>query len=618
TLVVYLKTVENIQLDEAEALMNGVNDLVKKYDFPEHHYLGRAYFQKELIEMQKWEIIFSSVVSGILVTFIMFFIFRRPIGILLALVSIGLGMLLFMGFMGAFGRELNAMAALYPVIMIMVGTSDVVHIMTKYIDELKKGRERKEAAIITVKEIGLATLLTSVTTAIGFASLATSRITPIRDLGINAAIGVMIAYFTVIFFTAVMLSGFKVEQLIKLGKGNRFWDDLMAKSYRMTVSYPRRITWISLGVLVLTFVGIAKITTNYDIINNLPKGEVITEDFIFFEENLTGFRPIEFAVFAQGDYKATDYEVLQEVDKLENHLMTLDALKAVTSITAIYKSINQMYNSNRPEAYVLPKDKKQFERYEKMAARIPQNQANVLLSKDMKKTRLSSRVFDLGADSIKVLGSRIEGWIADNLNEEIVKVKQTGTGLIIDKNAEYVRRNLIQGLGMAIIIVSILMALLFRNWKMLLISLVPNLFPLLMAGSLLGYWGIELEAGVSIVFAAIFGIAVDDTIHFLSKFKLAINKGFDTESALKITFHEAGKAIVLTTIILFFGFLIMLFSKSQPTVVVGALISTTLIGALVSDLMLIPLLIRWLMKKEIDNAIDKNGQRESELEEAIA
>ena len=153
------------------------------------------------------------------------------------------------------------------------------------------------------------------------------------------------------------------------------------------------------------------------------------------------------------------------------------------------------------------------------------------------------------------------------------------------------------GLGLAVAIVSILMALLFRNLSMIIISLVPNLIPLLMAGAILGYMGIELEAGIAIVFAVIFGIAVDDTIHFLSKFKLVRARGKSVEEALAITFQETGKAICLTTIILFFGFLIMLFSIHPPSVIVGTLISVTLFSALISDLLLIPVLIRYFFKE---------------------
>lgn len=597
-MVVLLKTVNSIQLEPARELMTALNELIESYNFEGYHYLGRPYFQKELVAMQKREIIVSGIISSILVSLIMFWIFRKPWGIAVALISIGLGMLLFMGFLGVSGRELNAMAALYPVLMIIVGTSDVIHIMSKYVDELRKGKTKREAIRISIREIGMATLLTSITTAIGFASLMTSRITPIRDFGLNSAIGVLIAYITVIFFTTAVLSYFDVNKIIKLGRGQLFWERLMEWSYQYTKRNGRQIAFGGALVLGLCFLGISMITTNYNIISNMPIGKKITEDFLYFEEKLTGFRPMEFAVYAQGDYTADDYEVVQEINKVETHLRQFPEVQAIASITTVYKSINQMYGSNKPEAYKMPDTERKFNQYQRMVSKLPQMNVNVLVSKDKKKARITSRVLDMGADSLKYFGNNIDQWIASNTDANVVKFKRTGTGVIIDKNAEYVRENLLQGLGMAILIVSFIMVLLFRNWKMLIISLVPNVFPLLLAGALLGFLGIELEAGVSIVFAVIFGIAVDDTIHFLSKFKLAQDKGLSLEESLRVTFLETGKAICLTTVILFFGFMVMLFSIHPPSVVVGLLISLTLFSALIADLSLIPVLIRWLMKDE--------------------
>lgn len=597
TLVVFLKTVNSIQLGQARELMAALDELIGRYDFEEFHYLGRPYFQKELVDMQKREIAVSAIISGILVTIVMFFIFRRPWGVVLALFSIGLSMLLFMGFLGATGRELNAMAALYPVLMIIVGTSDVIHIMSKYIDELRKGHHQEKAIVTTIREIGLATLLTSLTTAIGFASLLSSRIGPIRDFGVNAAIGVAIAFLTVIFFTTSVISWFHAAQIIKLGRGQALWEQWMERLYHFTRRKPGPIAIGGLAVLLLSAWGISRITTNYSIITNMPSGKKITADFQFFERELTGFRPLEFAVFAQNGYRANDYEVVREMDKVENYLHRSPAVQAIGSITTVYKSINQMMHNNNPEAFEMPDSKAEFLRYRRLAEQTPKLNLNVLLSKDEKKARITSRIKDIGADSIKQFGNRLDAWILENTDTTVVKFQRTGTGLIIDKNAEYVRRNLIEGLGMAILIVSFLMALLFRNMKMLIISIIPNVFPLLLAGALLGFLGIELEAGVSIVFAVIFGIAVDDTIHFLSKYKLVRSRGHNVEDSLRITFLETGKAIVLTTVLLFFGFLVMLFSIHPPSVTIGLLISLTLASALFSDLLFLPVLIRWFYRE---------------------
>lgn len=604
TLVVLLKTVNSIDLEQARELMEALDELISGYNFKEYHYLGRAYFQTELVAMQKREIMVSAGVAGILVSLIMFWIFRRAWGIVIALVSIGLGMLLFMGLLGATGRPLNAMAALYPVLMIIVGTSDVIHIMSKYIDELRKGKPKREAIQITIKEIGLATLLTSITTAIGFATLLTSRVDPIRDFGLNAAGGVIVAYITVIFFTTALLSYFKADQLMKIGKSLAFWENSMLSSYRFTIKNGNAIKWGALFLLIICGVGISTITTNYGIIDNLPRGKKITEDFTFFEKELTGFRPMELAVYTQGDYEVNDYEVIREMAKIEDYLHQFPGLQAIGSITTLYKSMHQAFNNNREDAFKVPENKQQFARYRRLTDQLPKFDPNILVSKDGTKARITSRIKDIGADTIKAMGLRIDNWIAQNIDEEVIKVNRTGTGVIIDKNAEYIRRSLLQGLGIAVLIVSVLMAFLFQNWRILLIALVPNMFPLLLAGALIGYLGIELEAGVSIVFAVIFGIAVDDTIHFLSKYKLALNKGMPREEAIKITFVETGKAIVLTSIILFFGFLVMLFSIHPPSVVVGLLISLTLLSALVSDLLLIPVMIRWMQPAQ-QEAIQK-------------
>ena len=596
TLVVALKTAEKIDLPAADKLVVDLDSLVSLYNFEDHHYIGQAYFQSELVKMQQEEVLMSALVSGFLVSFVIFMLYRRPYGIAIALVSIALGMILFFGFLGATGRELSVMSALYPVLMIIVGTSDVIHIMSKYIDELRKGLTRREAITITIKEIGLATLLTSITTAVGFASLMTSRIGPIKDFGINAAFGVAIAYLTVIFFTTALLSMFKTDDLIKLGKNNQFWENLMEKTYQFTINHPIRIVIGSVLIALISFYGISIITTNYQLENNLPIGKKITKDFQFFERQFAGYRPVEFGVFAQGDYQATDFEVLQQIDKVEQYLKAVPSIKSTNSITTVYKSINQAFNQNKQSAYKMPETVKDFKKYQRYADRVSNSSADVLVSKDGKKARITTKILDIGADSIQSVGKRIDTWIAENTDPTIAIFKKTGSGIILDKNALYARESLLEGLGIAVIIISVLMALLFKNWRMVLISLIPNVFPLVFAGGLLGFLGIELEAGVAILFAIVFGIAVDDTIHFLSKFKLTRDKGLSIEASLHITFLETGKAICLTSIILFFGFLIMLFSVNPPSVTVGLMISITLFTALFSDLLIIPVMIRWLMK----------------------
>lgn len=596
TLVIYLKNIESIELSQARELIKALDATVKKYQFKDYHYLGRPYFQQEMVRLQQKEIVVATLVSAILVTLAMYFVFRRFWGTAVAVVSMLLGLLLFVGFLGGFVRELNTLSALYPVLVLIIGTSDIVHIMSKYSDELHKGHARDKAMWNTIRDVGLATFMTALTTAIGFASLMTNRVMPIKDFGINAAVGVMIAYFTVILFTTVMLTWFRADQIAQPEKEHAFWERLLQGIVDFTRNHPRAIVLTTIGVCLLSLLGISKITTNYDIISNLPRNSKIKTDFLFFEKHLAGYRPMEFAIFIQGKYRADDFEVLREMEKIEKELHKASFIQAIFSSTALYKSINQMYHNNRVDAYRLPESKEEFESYRRAAKRLPQFSANVLVSKDGRKARITSRVSDIGADNIKAFGNKLEIWIDANIDSTVIQVRRTGTGLIMDKNAAYIRSNLLLGLCSSIGLISLIIALVLRSFRMMVIFLLPNFVPLLVAGALLGYWGVELDAGISIVFSVVFGIAVDDTIHFLSKFKLELNQGHTVEEALRVTLLETGKALILTTVFLFFGFLVLLFSQHPTSVVIGLLTSITLMAGMVTELMLAPVLVRWLIK----------------------
>jgi uncharacterized protein len=596
TLVVLLKTADSIDLNKAEILMASVDSLVQTFDFQSFHYMGSANFQKELVKVEKREVAMATGIAAILVGLILWIIFRKWASVYIALTSVGLGMLFFLGVLGAWGRDLSVMSALYPVLMVIIGTSDVIHMLSKYIDELRRGHQPNEAIVITVKEIGLATLMTAVTTAIGFATLITSRIVPIQEFGINAAVGVMVAYVTVLLVTLAIMPYFKVEQLIQMREGSTRVEVLMEKIYHITRNHGKIIGGITILFLIICTIGIFKIRTNYTIAKNLPLYEKVTEDFYFFERNFAGFRPLEYAVFAQNNHRADDFEVLKQMEKVENHLKSVDAIRSVTSMTTVYKSIHQLNHGNQPSAFCLPEDSTDFADYQAFAKKIPASHLNVLMSKDGSKARIATRILDLGADSVMAVGDKMDLWIAQNTDSTVAKFRRTGTGYIIDKNATYIRADLIEGIGWEIGLIAILMGFLFRKARMVVIFLIPNLIPLFFVGGMIGFLGVDLDASIAMVFTVVFGIAIDDTIHFLSSFRLNQSKGESVEKALHTTMIETGKPVFLTTIILFCGFLVMLFSHHPPSVIVGKLIAVTLLTALASDLFINPLLIRAWMK----------------------
>ena len=595
SLVVALQTKDELNYEQSVELIDKAQRLLKNNNLEEYHLLGRSSFYKAMVEMQKREVLVTTTVSTILVFLILLLVYRRITIVIISLFSIVIALLLFLGLLSLLGKELNVMAAFYPVLMLIVGTSDVIHIMDRYLGELKKGLERQSAIIITLKEVGVSTLLTSITTAVGFASLLTSKSTNISDFGINSAIGVMVAYFTVIALTSSLLIAVKKKYLLPKKQALSRWPGNLSHLNRFTQRNSKTILLGSLFFVVCCSVGVANINTNYQFKESLPKGSQIAKDFQFFQENYTGFRPLEIAILAKKGHKVTDLVVAKEIEKIEDLIIANKSIGNVQSVNTFSKVINKAYHLNKQEYYVIPKDEKTYKKYQVEAKRLARRQLARYVDSSETKGRITATVLDVGADSLLRIYDEFNSFIISKTDTTLVNFKLTGKGLLLDKNSMYVRQSLLEGLVIASFIVGLLMVVLFKNIKLLIISLIPNLLSLLFAGALLGFLGIPLEASISIVFAIVFGIAVDDTIHFLSRFKQCRASGLNQEESLEKTFQETGKALVITTIVLFFGFMVMLFSIHQPSVTVGLLISFTLLVALILDLLLLPVIIRKLL-----------------------
>jgi uncharacterized protein len=604
TLVIAMKTVDNIQQPDAEKLMLALHDSLAKYPrLSDYHLLGRANFQKEMVEFQIKEFTFAVLVSGFLVLLVMYLIFRRFWGVVVASSSILFGLFLFIALLGVLGAKLDTMALLYPIVMIIVATSDVIHVMSKYIDELSKGQEKMTAIKTTIREIGASILLTSATTSIGFVSLMSSKIPPVRNFGFNAALGVMLAYLTVMTFTVAILALFDKDTIVRSrsadgGRFDSFWNKVMAKIDFIAANYKWRVLSVAAIFIAICVLGALKVSTNNQLAGLLPRGAKITADFQFFEQNFGGFRPLEIAVTIKKPLHVDSFEVVQTIDKIEQHLRSYnDNIQNITSVTMIYKSMHRAFNGDNKEYYMMPEATETFEKYQRFAKKMEQAQnISILASADGQYARISARILDIGADSIKHITQNIDTWLGQNIDTTRIVVHQTGTGLIVDKNSEYIRDSLLWGLLFAVGIIAIIMVFLYRQLSMVLVALIPNMLPLLFAAAMLGYLNIPLEGGVAIVFSIIFGIAVDDTIHFLGRYKLLRNNGKNVDEAITTTLLETGKAMVLTSLTLFGGFFVLLFSANPAANTVGLLISSTLFTALICDLFILPILLRMISK----------------------
>lgn len=585
--------------EKCDKLLKQVKEILKDYSFDSIHTAGRVVGQAFYIDQMKKELTVFFIVSGILVVIFLFIAFRSFQGILFPLIIVLSSMIWVFGFMGVLGEPLNILLTILPTIMFVVSMSDVIHFVSRYIDEQRSGSSTSLALKITIKEVGLATFLTSLTTSIGFFSLLFVEVEPVKEFGLYTGIGVLLAFLaTYGMLPFFLLLSNRIDGR-KKNKGSGFWDSFLKQSFLNVLRKRKLIVFITLILIVVSFIGLFQIERNHYILDDISDETEVKQDVLFFDQKFGGVRPVEIAVQLKDNSKRfTDLEVLKEVEKLETYLIDFYRVRRVNSIVSLFKFLNRMNHSAIPEYYKLPKSQKEVNqlarKYLSKRKLVPLNQ---FISENEKVLRVFGSIGDIGSVEVKKRNTALRNFIESEINQELVEVRITGTAHLLDKNMETLSRSIALGLLLAVFIVSMIMAILFKSFRIVLISIVPNLIPLVFIAGIMGFFGIEFKLTTAIIFTIAFGICVDDTIHFLSKFNLELKKGKSLIYALKNTYVSTGKAIILTSLILCSGFLMLIFSDFNGTFYTGLLITISLFFAVIADLTILPILLLSIKKE---------------------
>ncbi|MEM7035903.1 MAG: MMPL family transporter, partial [Bacteroidota bacterium] len=527
--------------DTLEASFNiELKKLLDSYEFDSWHAIGYPIMHHVMIGMQQGQFGLYVLVGMLMMLASMIFVFRRFWGIFFAFFLVFLGMLYFFGLIGGLGQPLDLMSTMFPILMVIVGTSDVVHIMTKYVDELNKGHDRDRALRTTIREIGLATFMTSLTTAIGFLSLISSKLPPIRNWGIMSAIGVFIAFTTVMLLTIALISRFKANRLMRPISENRGFDRIMERIYRFTKERSRPIVIGTVILMGLCVYSATQINMSLTATRDFPRGSDLLADFQKFDKETHGVNSIEFAVEAGEGKSFHDLEVMQAIERFEEFARSKNEFGPIISPIFYYKISNRAFNGNNPDHYRLPESQDIANRQRELLQKYLKGRGGSMISEDGRFGNMYLRLPDIGSKRTWKLNEEIDNWIAENTDPAVVKFRHTGHRYIFDKNQGELVFSLMRSLGIAIVLVSFFMALVFRSFKMVIVSLIPNLVPLLITAGLIGLLGLEFDPKIAVVFTVAFGIAVDDSIHFLSRFKLELDKGMSVDEAIHATFMETG------------------------------------------------------------------------------
>lgn len=583
----------------SDELLLNIETLFEKYHFDEVHFAGKIRGQKEYLTKMKKELIVFLSISVFLIIIFLSISFRSVFGVVVPIATVLIAIICVLGVMQLFGKSLDVMTTLLPTILFVVGMSDAVHILNKYTEELRNGHQKIKAIKITFKEVGWATLLTSITTAVGFITLMMVSIKPIQEFGLYTAIGVLIAFVIAILFLPALLSLIKPPKIAQKPHAQSFWRSILSVSFLMVLKHPKRIIAVYLGIIIVSAIGLSKLTINYHLLEDLSESNPLQQDFRFFENEYEGIRPFEMSIaVAKKDATIFDYEVMQQMDKTQTYLQQQYGVGFIFSPVSLVKLINKSIHGGSSEYYHFPKNKATYKKViKKLQHPSLKKELTKIINPNNKQCRFTGKMDDVGSKKATELNQEFQTYFNNNIDSSLINYKMTGTALLVDKNNEFLAVNMITGLSIAFLLIALIIGFLFKSVRMALISLVPNFVPLIIIAGLMGFIGHSINMSTSIIFTIAFGIAVDDTIHFLSKFKIEQNKNLSFIYALKRTYLSTGKAIVLTTLILCGGFLSLIFSDFKSTFLIGVYVSTTLFVAVITDLVLLPVLLMMTKKK---------------------
>jgi len=600
SLLILLRHKQYLAKAPCDTLSFTVQDIVNRAGFDGAHVVGRSIGQTYYVNMMQTELIFFVGLSIILIVVFLFLAFRTLWGIWVPLVVVLLSVLWLLGIMALTGKEIDLMLTVLPTILFVVGMSDIVHLLARYFDELRLGHDKITAIRNAWREVGLATFLTSLTTAIGFLTLMSSPIMPIRDFGLYTAIGVFVAY--VLAYTvmpSILVLNRSAPSAARI-TAEPFWNVRLHRMFGWIMRHQGLVLSVSGAALLFGMAGASQLRVNNYLLEDLRPGDPLRTEFEFFADNFSGGRPFELAIQINDSVSYVfNLELLRAVDSLDNYLADTYGVGSVMSTARIVRNANRVMRGGSMDYYSLPETQAEVDRILKLMRKNGGEEILRLYANSEKKLmRISGKTGDLGSIEINFRNEALQDFFKKNLSDAPFHIRVTGTAALIDQNNAYLASNMVWGLVIAFGIIALIIGILFRSLPMVIVSLIPNILPLLMVAGLMGFLGIDLKVSTSIIFTIAFGIAVDDTIHFMSKLRLLLAQGRQPLYALKRTFISTGKAIIVTSIILCGGFVTLIGSEFNGTFYIGLLISLTLLFAVIADLVLLPVLLLWTFKRK--------------------
>jgi uncharacterized protein len=581
------------------------------------HYAGlpfvRAVMTTKVAAEMKMFLLLAMLVTGVT----LFIFFRSFYAVIFPLLVISLVVIWVLGTISLLGFKISLLTGLIPAILVVIGIPNSTYLLTRYHYDYRKHGNKILALSRVISKIGVVNLVTNTTTAIGFIVFTFTHVAILYEFGVVAGINIFVTFIISMVLLPVVFSylpppspkQLKHLDARPLNKLLEFIDFIVHEKRHF-------VYFFTILALVLSFWGIYKVKTVSYMVDDLPEESSVNADLTFFENHFNGVMPLEIIVdtgIKQGVMRLPN---LNKLNKLENFLRTQPILSAPISVVGLVKTATQAFYGGDPNSYRLPDNTERnfiFSYLAKQSDGVNQRLLRSFVDSTGQRARISLKVADAGSRELDTLiinkikpelreiyggegvsvtekGNTITFTRDDSGSETTVSL--TGTTLLFIKGNEYLINNLRSSLILAFVLVTIVIALLFKSVRIVVISLIPNMIPLLIAGGLMGFFNIPLKPSTALIFSIALGIAIDDSIHFLAKYRSELlTNGFNISRAITTSLTEAGTSMIYTSIILFFGFVIFSFSEFGGTKALGVLMSVSLLIALFTNLIILPTLL---------------------------
>ena len=558
--------------------------------------------------------IYRTVGFTLLVTVIIFFAFLKSIrATLVSLTIVILGVIFSVGAMGLFGFGLTLLSSLIPPLIIVIGVPNCIYLINKYHQEYKKHGNQVRAIQRVVKKVGYIALITNTTTALGFAAFILTDSDNLVEFGIISSISILSVFVLSMIIMPVIYSFLAPPKERHMNHFDVGWLVNFLDFLDFSVEKRRPLIYGVTAVLVaLAVVGLFKIETAGNLTADFNKEESIYKDVKYFERTFGGVVPMDIIIDTKRDGGVEKLSNLRRIEALQDSLGTLPQLSRSASLVDFVKFAKQGVMFGNPDMYSLPSRSEQqwLLTYLPRGVKDETGLMKSMVTQDGRKARITVQMADLSTPEMRELTARVEKLVQKIFPDERYDVTITGASIKFIRSTTYLINNLILSLALAVVAIAIIMALLFISWRMVLISLIPNLIPMLLTAGIMGYAGIPLKPSTILVFSIAFGISVDDSLHFLAKYRQELKaNNWNITWAVKSSIMETGLSMFYTSIVLFCGFSVFTTSSFGGTQALGLLTSITLLIAMFSNLLLLPSFLltmeKWLTRKDIsDNILD--------------